>query len=554
MSTMRALLLAPLVTAALVSPAAAGKVVVPDDEAVDAAYASRRVALLVGVDRYADPDLEQLAFAGKDAHDVADALRDPSVGGFDEVIVLTGAEATSREAILATLEEVTADLQRDDTFLMYLSGHGTLTLDPLEGTRLWFLPSDAELSDPDQEGLDVAWLESSLTALTPRRRVLIMDTCHNGRADGSRAALNAPTRDRLASLRGEPPAPNPVAQVTESEARLYAAQYYQPAMEDKALGNGVYTHFLLQALRGDRGTADLDRDGLVDVAEAHDYAQDRTIRHTGGLQVPRAEYRIVGREAIYLSGDPTRRAKAENALVSAYNGLLASARLFVDGQSRGALPGVVAIEPGTHHLEIQTADGRTIYAERVNVTAGQHLQVEDLMAPRSTRFTVQLGAVASHGADALAPLAPEIEVGVRPGVRGRWQPGAHLRVSAAGSDTPDWDLAYDADSRASTNTLMMVGGFMGFQPHDRITLGPELEAGLRWRRIVCEACASVTPLTEDDLSFQGALGLRAEWAIPTGTRADLTLRYDARALPIRAEQDRVEVGIVHGLAVGGSFE
>ena len=73
------------------------------------------------------------------------------------------------------------------------------------------------------------------------------------------------------------------------------------------------THSPHQALTHHSDTADLNADGLVDATEAHDFAQDKTVKHTGGLQVPRAEYHIVGREAIYLSGDPERRKNAEHA-------------------------------------------------------------------------------------------------------------------------------------------------------------------------------------------------------------------------------------------------
>lgn len=544
-------LLPAVLALALPLTATAGKVTVPDAD-VNGAYDARRVALLIGVDDYDDDALQPLAFAGKDAMDVAAALESPQVGSYDEVVVLTGAQATSKDAILKALRDVTADLQRDDTFLMYLSGHGTLTLDPIEGTQLWFLPSDAELATPSDDGIQVAWLEETLTTLTPKRRVLIMDTCHNGRADGSRAALNAPTRERLASLRGEPPAPNPVAEVTESEARLYAAQYYQPAMEDKALGNGVYTHYLLQALTEDRGSADLDRDGLVDVTEAHDYAQERTIRHTGGLQVPRAEYRIVGRESIFLSGDPSQRVRAENALVSAYNGLLASARLLVDGQSRGALPGVVAIEPGRHHIEIQTSDGRTIYAEKVTVSAGDHLQVEDMMQPESAEVTVHVGAVASQGgADALAPFGGELEVGYRPAMRGDWRPMVYGRVPVSRG------VVQGQSSTAGTYVMPSVGVFLGYQVHDRVRVGPEVEGVASIRSFDCDLCTEGLQGPKADVIPTVAAGARLELELAQTKAGSVSARYDVRALPFYDERSdgttAWTAGVLHGLSVGAAF-
>jgi len=307
----------------------------------------------------------------------------------------------------------------------------------------------------------------------------------------------------------------------------------------------VYTHYLIQALKDDRGTADLDRDGLVDVAEAHDYAQDRTIRHTGGLQVPRAEYRIVGREAIFLSGDPSRRSKAENALISGYNGLLASARLLVDGQSRGSLPSVHAITPGRHRIEIQTTDGRTIYAEKMTVQAGEHVQVEDLMKPDPTVWTVMGGAVVTQGAESLPFIAPELEVGWRPGVRGRWQPGLNVRTMV-GASTRDLDTAQNRGG-----AIPSFGGYIGYRLTKRLSFGPELEAGLMARSYT----AASDQQRYSELAPALLPGLRAEWRISTGKRrgaGDAIVRYDVRALPLPGEQG-LTLSTIHGLSLGAAF-
>jgi len=169
-----------------------------------AALAPRRVALVIGVDVYGDPALQTLAFAGKDARDLGGALKDPRYGGYDDVRVVTGVQATSREAIRGAIADVTADLQRDDTFLLYLSGHGTLALDPIDGTRLFFLPSDGQLNRPEQTAIAVSWLEQEMDHVASKRRVLILDTCHNGRG---RSGIAADTAERLRALREQAPPP-----------------------------------------------------------------------------------------------------------------------------------------------------------------------------------------------------------------------------------------------------------------------------------------------------------------------------------------------------------
>lgn len=506
---------------------------------LDRAYAPRRVALLIGVDHYNDPALQALSFAGKDANDLATVLRDPVYGDYDVVHVLTGKDATDRADIERKIREVAGTLQRDDTFLLYLSGHGTLELD-LDGTHLYFLPSDGKLDAPEQTAIDVAWLERTMSGLVPKRRVLIMDTCHNGR---SKSGLAPGTEARLKQLRGDPPPPNTVAEVSESEARLYAAQYYQPAMEDPKLGNGVYTHFLIQALTTARGSADLDRDGLVDVQEAFAYARDGTIRYTGGLQVPRAEYRIVGNENIYLAGDASLRKQAERALFSAYAGLLASAQLLVDGTPRGELPGVVAVEPGRHRIEVRTPDGRTVVSKVMNVRAGDVAQIEDLLRPETPSWTVGGGAVLVHGpgADYAAPLAGELEVSWMPAWQGALAMDLHARASYGrttliGPAGQQWRVGTGATA---------AGAFLGASPLRGLAVGPELEAFSTWQ------------VTEGDdtprVGLTAAPGLRARYAMPVGGATELALRYDVRVIPFADGPGDWTAAVTHSALVGVSF-
>lgn len=501
-------MIAALLMAALL-PAQAGVVAVTDPAQVQRALAPRRVALLVGVQDYSDPRLAGLRYPVKDATDLGAVLQSPTVGGFDRVFTVSGAAATSRASLLHAIDIATAGLGRDDTFVLYLSGHGTLTLDAAEGSRLWFLPSDARLDAPEATGIAVRDLEARIGRLAARRRVLILDTCHNGRG---RSSLGSATAQLVQGLRGEVPAPRDVRDVSESEARLYAAQYFQPAMEDPTLGNGVYTHFLIEALVS--GRADLDGDALVDVAEAHEYARDHTISWTQGLQVPRAEYRIVGREDIYLSGPASLRGRAERALVSATDALLHQARLLVNGTPRGVLPGLYAVEPGVQRIEVQTADGRAVLDERVRVEAGRTLALEDLIQRRASEWEV-LGGVEASGLAGFVPLAPSLQVDwVRPGHLGSaaWRPDLHVGVSA-GSGL--------VDGRSLVTGQAWAGGTWAWNP-GRFYVGPSLDVRAPFRS------AAPGPDLPDgwrEAGVIGSAGLSLGVAVPlrgatVGVRAD----------------------------------
>lgn len=530
--------------AATLAPAHAG-VVRSGPADLQAVYAPRRVAVLVGVQDYTDPALQGLRFPEKDATDLAAVLQDPEQGGFDRVLVVSGQGGTTAKALQDAIAVATADLQRDDTFLLYLSGHGTLTLDAAEGSRLWFLPSDGVLDDPEGTGLAIADLEALVADLPARRRVLMLDTCHNGRnREGGlagRAKVNDQTAQLLSGLRGEPPAPRALREVSESEARLYAAQFHQPAMEDPNLENGVYTHYIIQALTAAAGKADLDRDGLVDVAEAHDYARDHTMHHTGGLQVPRAEYRIVGREEIYLAGDRSRRAQAEKALLSACDEILAKARLFVDGVARGPALGLTAVEPGRREIELRSADGRTLARKRVSVEAGATLPVEDLFRRHRSAVAVAAGASLRQGPglDALHAGVGEVEVAwLDPVQTPAWlRLDAHVRLGASTGTLPD--PRYGVVTGGG-NALGLSAG-VGLPA---LTLGPQLDLVHHWRTYTDQTDGSQD--SQSTLSL--APGARLLYTPQVGAR-QLFLRADSRFVPFSMNDDRTFVW-QHGFAVG----
>jgi len=504
----------------LCQAALAGGLTAADEHGLDAAYTPQRVAMVVGVDSYGDPELPSLRFAAKDATDLAEVLEDPSYGQFDRVWVLTGAEATTGRAIREALELATAELQRDDTFLLYLSGHGTLTLDGVEGTRLWFLPSDGELQSARDTGVAVTWLEEQVARVAARRRVLILDTCHNGR---EKSSLGAGTERLLAGMRGDPPPPRALREVSESEARLYAAQYYQPALEDPDLGNGVYTHFLLRALTDDAADADLSGDGLVDVAEAHDWARDRTIGYTGGIQVPRAEYRIVGREEIFLAGRPGARAAAERALLAATDALIDGAQVLIDGVPRGVLPDVVPLEPGRHRVEIQDARGRTLARQPVRVVAGETVMADSLLWQSRPGVELIAAGLTRRGETAgMHAAAGELELGWVDPLRGPWWLASDLHIRGSlGAGELDEEPGVEM-----ITGVVSAGGGAGWRPVPLLALGPQVELAAPWRYFETDG-----GVAHRQAMITVALGGRAVARVAVGERLFASLRYDLRYLP-----------------------
>jgi hypothetical protein len=84
---------------------------------------------VIGVNDYADEAFPSLKWAENDAIEVERILEDPQYGGFDRVISLTGPKQARRDRVLSEMISLKNDLRRQDTLVVYVSSHGTMTID-----------------------------------------------------------------------------------------------------------------------------------------------------------------------------------------------------------------------------------------------------------------------------------------------------------------------------------------------------------------------------------------------------------------------------------------
>ena len=132
-----------------------------DESALSTAYAPRRIALLVGISEFQDPQWRNLRYAAKDAEDLAAALRDPARGHFDQVRVLTRPEETTRASILAALRRLRQEATRpDDVVVVYFSAHGTLARDGQGELKRYLVTQDASYRAISQTALSMDVLKA----------------------------------------------------------------------------------------------------------------------------------------------------------------------------------------------------------------------------------------------------------------------------------------------------------------------------------------------------------------------------------------------------------
>ncbi len=210
------------------------------------AYAEKRVALVIGNDRYGNlAGTEQLQKAVNDARAIGSALKQI---GFE---VFSG-ENLSRQALLTRLDAAAQRLARDDTAFFFFSGHGVA----VDGNN-YILPSDIPAIGAGQIATltGAAIKEDDITSrflrAGARVTVVVLDACRNN--PFARASTKGIGGDKGLSPHDPP----------SGVFTLYAAGRDEAALDRLYDGdrdpNSVFTRALLPAL----GRPGLDLPGLA---------------------------------------------------------------------------------------------------------------------------------------------------------------------------------------------------------------------------------------------------------------------------------------------------
>lgn len=238
--------------------------------------------LAVGVNQFPSlPASLNLAFAAQDARAMSDTLRQRGAGRYAQTFVKIlsdeTAEKPTREGILAALEFLKQSGPRD-TVVLFLASHGITD----KAGNYYFVPRDAERHDVvaaqrGEKGPSLVSWQAFFDALrgTAGRRLLIVDTCHAGRAEGSFDAHSLMKRSAASMF--------PLIVASKGEER---SQEYAPGK------HGLFTYALVNALAP---AADADGDRFVSLKEAFAFAlpivddlRDKTVgAQTPQLVVPR---------------------------------------------------------------------------------------------------------------------------------------------------------------------------------------------------------------------------------------------------------------------------
>ncbi len=235
-----------------------------------------RWALLVGISTYQNERLN-LQYAHRDAEALYELLRTPSGGGFEpeKMVLLTNEAATTRE-ITRALRSFLKKPAREDVVLLYFACHGTPDADRPQ--NVYLLTHDTDPDDVAGTALPMREIDLMLReTLTAERVVILADTCHSAAIGGGPGRRSTAGNEAVAAYLQK------VSESKQGVALLTSAEANETSMEDKRWGggHGVFTHFLLEGMRGKAA-----HDGVVTVGRLFEYVRDSVQAETGFQQHP----------------------------------------------------------------------------------------------------------------------------------------------------------------------------------------------------------------------------------------------------------------------------
>lgn len=234
-------------------------------------------AVLIGINQYKDPRIQNLSFAQRDASVFMEHLISSGRLPRDQIRLITGRQATKARILHALQKWLRQRVKPNDTALIFYSGHGFSH----KGVSYW-VPSDSFKNDIST-GIPHYQVNRALRDLKAQTTLLFLDACHSG-------FTQRPKRPKTTKSSGKkkPKARKPKRRKKDKEKRkdepfrassyehrrgfvvLASSRYNETSCESHSLRHGVFSYTLLRALHGN---ADVDRNGVVTLWEVWRYLQ-----------------------------------------------------------------------------------------------------------------------------------------------------------------------------------------------------------------------------------------------------------------------------------------
>ncbi len=227
----------------------------------------RKLALLIGINKYDDKRVPELGGAVPDARAVRDLLEGRL--GYETTVV----ENANRETLIRAFNKLAMEADANDSVIVYYAGHGEVV--PVNGVDVgYWLPADVNPDEPK------TWMSNSdiarmVAAIGARQLMLISDSCYSGTLAGSEK-VQLDQRTDAADL------------LKRKAAVVLSSGGNEPVADEGRDGHSVFAWHFMRAIEGldqwQVGTNVFERVRAAvvkDFPQTPQYGASRTAGHQG---------------------------------------------------------------------------------------------------------------------------------------------------------------------------------------------------------------------------------------------------------------------------------
>lgn len=204
----------------------------------------RHHIVAIGISRHQSSFIHNLSYAAKDAGEFFDLFTNniESVG-YQKLLI--DSEATLSQIRTALGGKLLTEVEEDDVFFFFYSGHGTTAKDTdNESLAHFLLPFDAT-TDITSSCISVSFLRETFDRLPCKAKLIFVDSCFSGSIN-SKGYTN-PTRKTFKRTKTFAS-----VVVGTGELSFSASKEDEEAIEDPETEHGLFTYCLLDELQRER--------------------------------------------------------------------------------------------------------------------------------------------------------------------------------------------------------------------------------------------------------------------------------------------------------------
>jgi hypothetical protein len=227
------------------------------------------VGIVIGVSKYQESNIPEVKYAKRDAEVIAGYFENVMGIPISNIFTLYDQEATKSPIIELFSERLPYKVNKNTKVFVYFAGHGS----PDEEGNVYIVPYNGRIGSKVRM-LSLEEIYNYLNRLPTKEVVVFLDACFTGEG---RSVLAMGKRPLV-----------PVKLTRPKFAVLAASREDQTSNDFEEKRHGLFTYYLLKALRGE---ADKNSNGWVELGECYEYVKDNVYK--------------TARKSLYTEQEPT---------------------------------------------------------------------------------------------------------------------------------------------------------------------------------------------------------------------------------------------------------